>query len=822
MTPNADTMREFIALLTGDVNEKVTFQVFYDPKNEEIKRPDLAKHWVANLDDSLDFINWSQSNLCGVYVGVNKSDGKGRENSNIIGYRCLFADFDGMEEPQWPITPHFIQKRDDTHGHAFWLVSDIYTADEFKSLQKRIAMILNTDHQVTDPARVVRMSGTVHYKDPKNPAMYTVTDDNTDGDFKYTKQDIINAFPLSAQQDAELKQWLESRDGLLNGTGYELNERYINQTTVWLRDKAPIAVLGSGSHTVFKVAGYGHDHGIPLLEMQDMMWNIYNPRCEPPWESREQNQFNDIIERGYKYATSAAGCKTAIASFTHCGESIPEPIDGWKSNEKKDTIDFTPIERGSTIRCNTAEGGLLQAQINNKSPHYQQALVFDGVMYDGKNLIRCDKVFYTYNGKVWSTISDDVIKSNIQKFFSNYNPADSFVRGVLACLSDLTNVPAIQNGTWIDEDVNRDSDSVVVYNNGIVDLSKPNPELEPHNRNLFTFTMRSYDYKPNAKCPNFLKFLDSIWSDDIKLKMQLQEWMGYILTDDVSLQKFAILMGFSRGGKGVLANLMTELVGKDNTVAPSLSNLTKDSALDSMSTASLVMIPDAHSVALNKRDEVLSTFKAITGGDPIGFHRMYKGYKTTVFKSRFMLSTNNVPEFVDASGALANRMLVFPFYVSFKGRENHNLLNELIAEIEGIATWALEGLKRLRINGGKFTESESGLIEKQEIRDDMFPLAQYINSMCVIADGAETSTDILYSAYKLWASITGVKKPFTEIQFSKMLKNSELHLKPARTWSNGVRVRGFSGIKLSDDTTARLSLNFNRVVPISSAGSNTS
>ena len=66
----------------------------------------------------------------------------------------------------------------------------------------------------------------------------------------------------------------------------------------------------------------------------------------------------------------------------------------------------------------------------------------------------------------------------------------------------------------------------------------------------------------NAKCPEWHKFLESIWPGNTALKNQLQEFMGYCLTADNSLQKFAIFIGKSRGGKGVITDIMREMVGK--------------------------------------------------------------------------------------------------------------------------------------------------------------------------------------------------------------------------------------------------------------------
>jgi putative DNA primase/helicase len=122
-------------------------------------------------------------------------------------------------------------------------------------------------------------------------------------------------------------------------------------------------------------------------------------------------------------------------------------------------------------------------------------------------------------------------------------------------------------------------------------------------------------------------------------------------------------------------------------------------------------------------------------------------------------------------------MLVFPFYKSFVGKENFNLTNELLAEVSGITQWAIEGLRRLRSNNGKFTEGKLGLIEKEEIRKDMFPLAEFIETACELCENQFTMLDDLYNAYRLWAATQGIKTPMTKSSFDKSLRNSSLPIK---------------------------------------------
>ena len=769
----------FVELLTGDKNTVCHFQLFYDPK-DGTKRPDLAKDYTATLSQAKPSIERAESHLQGVYVCINETDRTGRNAHNIVKIRALFADFDNQIEPNWPIPPHFVTSRDETHGHAYWLVDDI-EVDDFMYLQKRICTAMDTDIQVIDPSRVVRLPGTLHLKDPKNPSCYYVTKVNNIGK-KYTQQEIINGFTFTEDKEVLYNEWASSRQSLNVGSGFEDNEVYRNKFIKFISDKAEPAVEGSGTNTLIRVTSYAHDHGLPLDVAQALAWEYYNPRCEPPWQPTEQHHFDDVISRAYKYARNEPGCKTAQAAFTTAPDFPPPP-------PPRKQIDV--VRTGDRMAKDVAECNLPMQTA--KSSHYELAQIFDGALFNGTDLVRCHKIFYEYNGRSWSILNDDVLKAKIQRFYAKFKPSDSLVRGIYNCFCDLTNTVHVENGIWLDS--GESTGNVVCFKNGLVDLSNNKSTVSNHTPNFFCFNELDYDYSPSSLCPKWVKFLHEIFDHDPVLITQLQEWFGYCMTSDNRLEKFALFIGKSRAGKGVVTEMLRQCVGVGNTAAPSLSKLTNDSTLFNMSTASVAFIPDAHSVHSSKRDDVLSNFKAITGNDPLDYHVMYKGTDTTLFRTRFVLSTNNMPEFIDASGALVNRMLVFPHRTSFAGKEDFTLKDELIKEISGIAQWALDGLRRLRING-RFTEAESGLEEKALIKDDMNPLSRFIDNVCLVSPEAFVTTDRLYDTYLLWCKQHRIVNPLSPNKLSRLLNASDLPIKQDRKRIDGMRTYGFSGLNV--------------------------
>lgn len=803
-----DQARRFIHALTGSASSTVTFQVYYDPKKPYPKRPELANTWKASLDDSLEYLEYSQSQLCGVHVAINDINvvnGEFRNADQVSRIRAMVVDFDGSQEPEWALPPHLVQKRDETHGHAFWLLSDApVDAQVWSETQKRMAITYGSDEQIIGTNHTIRAPGFVHYKDPSAPQMYRITTDNVDTIPHYVIGDIIAAHPLTGSEKDRFDQWIARREGVTDGDGYESNEYETRKFIEFLSHAAYPAVEGSGTHEVIRVAGYGHDHGVPLEEAQELMWEHYNPRCEPPWQDWERSHFYDCIYRAYTNATSAPGCKTYKAEFKRM--ELPEPVCGWDNQREHLGLRDEPVTEPFSLteedvkramnvgeyRLTHDEGLVILASISANTNHYDLARAFDGVNYLGCHLVRFNKQFYRYTGRSWCEIDDELIRAQIQNMLSSHKPANKLTTGVFQCLCDLVTVEQVDQGDWIGSEP-VDTRNLVSFTNGLVDLGAEVPEVKPHSHEFFSFTELPYAYSPGATCPQWEAFLSSIWGDNSVLKRQLQQWMGYCLTRDTSLQKFGVFMGVSRGGKGVITDMISNMIGEENTSSPSLSNLVKDSTLDKMSTSAIALIPDAHSVNINVRDAVLSNLKAITGEDTIGFHRMYKGSVSMKFTTKLMISTNNVPDFNDPSGALVQRMLVFPFTKSFASKPDTTLRSRLLSEIEGILQWAITGLRDLRANGGKFVEAQEGLIEKEDIKQDMFPLAQFVNEICAIDENEFTFVEDLYNGYRIWSVANGIKTPMSMISFKKCLRNSSLPIHHERS---GKSV-GFRGITVN-------------------------
>ena len=814
---NPAEAREFIRALTGSDDTPVHFQCYFDPSKHLglSPGPDAKPEvWYATLDESLDFINFKQDADCGVYMCINQTDGEGREESNIIGLRCFMVDFDGMEEPSWAIQPHIINMRDDTHGHAFWLCDfgDL-TNEEWSIMQRRLAMFYGTDTQVIDPCRVIRLPGSKHLKNPNKPAEYKIVENNENLAL-YTVDEIRDHHILSAQDDAKLNQWIEARKGIMEGTGFDDDEREIAKFIRFLGN-APIAVPGTGAtHTVFKVAMYGYDRGVSYTKCAELMWEHYNHRCDPPWEEDERDHFEQTIQHGYKYATSVPGCKTTKAAFGALPKAV-EPEGGWEAYREAQAEREDPhltLEDAKYIksviyedrevtrdprRISHEDSEVMYCQLTGKSPHYAFAETFDGMKYDGVNIIRNQKVFYRYEGDHWTTVDDDIVRAEIQRAYSRFAPSHSLTNGIFKVFCDFVNAESnLEVGKFM-SNTDFNTDNMAVFKNGIVDFSGETPVMSNHTPDLFNLNVLPHEYDPDETCPMWIEFLNQVFDGDQDIITQLQMWFGYCLTADVSLEKFALFKGPTGSGKGTITTMLSHVIGHENIAAPSIDRIHTNSALEEMAKKSIAMIPEAEEIPQNVKTAVLGTLKAVIGGDAVSYHEMYKGSRNSVFKLKINMTTNKMPKFNDPSGALVARALVFPMYNSYRDRQDHTLKARLLTEVVGVTNWAIEGLQKLRANNDTFIEAERGLKEKKALREDMSPLSQFFKRMCHFDKDEESTIEGLYSAYRLWAASTGVSKPMPQSYFHQAVRDAMVPVTPYETATDS----GFKGIAVKHDIT---------------------
>ena len=128
--------------------------------------------------------------------------------------------------------------------------------------------------------------------------------------------------------------------------------------------------------------------------------------------------------------------------------------------------------------------------------------------------------------------------------------------------------------------------------NGVLDLTTR--EVHAHTPALFNTVSVPFDYDPNAETPAaWLQFLHSIWPNDEQSVALLQEYVGYVLSGRTDMQKMLLLIGPTRSGKGTVARMLTELVGRGHVAGPTLASLGTNFGMSPLLGKPLAIVSDA-------------------------------------------------------------------------------------------------------------------------------------------------------------------------------------------------------------------------------------
>jgi putative DNA primase/helicase len=263
----------------------------------------------------------------------------------------------------------------------------------------------------------------------------------------------------------------------------------------------------------------------------------------------------------------------------------------------------------------------------------------------------------------------------------------------------------------------------------------------------YRFPYESYD-GPVDPPPQWDKFLDSVWHDDLESILCLQEWMGYFLTPCTSLEKMLMLIGQKRSGKGTILRTIKHMLGSRNVCYPTFKSLTTQFGKQSLIGKSVAVFPDARITSRTDVGDVVECLLSISGEDEQTIERKYQASVTKRLTTRFVISSNELPRLTENSGALVSRAVIIKFDKSFLGSEDIELEEKLKPEVPLILRWAIDGWKRL-FDRGKFLQPASGAQVIEEFLNLSSPISHFMAD-CV-DEGYEYETDLV-ALFEIWES----------------------------------------------------------------------
>lgn len=265
--------------------------------------------------------------------------------------------------------------------------------------------------------------------------------------------------------------------------------------------------------------------------------------------------------------------------------------------------------------------------------------------------------------------------------------------------------------------------TLINLQNGTFEITDHGQRIREQRRDDFLKYQLPFEYDPGALCPLFDRYLARVLPDEDCRKV-LAEYVGYIFTTGLKLEKVAILYGSGANGKSVFFDIIRALIGKDNICTYSLQSLTK---VESYERANLSNKLLNYATEINGKLES-SIFKQLASGEPVGARQIYGQPFEMENYAKLMFNCNELPREVENINAFFRRFIIIPFTQTIPESEQDPELSAKIigSELSGVFNWMLAGLRRL-LSQKKFTQSDIVRRQIEEFRRESDSVAMFLD-----------------------------------------------------------------------------------------------
>ncbi len=242
---------------------------------------------------------------------------------------------------------------------------------------------------------------------------------------------------------------------------------------------------------------------------------------------------------------------------------------------------------------------------------------------------------------------------------------------------------------------------------------------EPRKEDYLTYKLQ-YDYNEKAESPIWDSFLDEMLPSKDQ-QLLLHQFIGYSFTNGLKLEKALFLYGEGGNGKSVVQEVITELLGKENTSSVSIGKLTKDP-----NTVMLIEGKLLNYCSENERSFNLSQFRTLVSGEPILGKKLYKDIRKVERYAKLMFNMNSLPKVNEEKESYLRRLLVLVFNKKPKKVDPQLHLKIIKNELDGIFNRVIKALEEL-VNDKSFISIPelSEFIEDYKYDNDI--VQQFIN-----------------------------------------------------------------------------------------------
>lgn len=329
---------------------------------------------------------------------------------------------------------------------------------------------------------------------------------------------------------------------------------------------------------------------------------------------------------------------------------------------------------------------------------------------------------YFYNGYSWEMIPKPIAKEFIAEAATKggFNYYDSRIRKNMEALYSQFSSLEILFPPKYDKDVVK-----INLANGTFVIRKDSQELVGFSKEDFFKYQLPFNFDEKATAPMFEAFLNEVLPEK-ESQMILAEYLGYVFTRTLKLEKCLVLTGTGSNGKSVVFDIVSALLGEKNVCSYTLNNLCNDNGYFRAGLTNYLL---NYSSEMGGKGCNPDTVKKLISNEPVDARSPYGAPFILRDYGKFIFNTNKLPVDVEFTNAYFRRFMFLSFDVTIPAeKQDESLAKKIIGEeLSGVFNWVLDGLRRL-LENRKFTES-------QKVKETMETFRKEIDSVAMFVEG---------------------------------------------------------------------------------------
>ncbi len=739
-TPLDVSLTEFLAVFYPNPYEEIRLRAF-GPKKAPDNDPRFSALKVGvvceglNCDEELLNSLRVANETRGLYFVVNAG---GDTDESINRFNAFFAEIDDIPIAEQhakydsaPVQPAIrIETLKSVHG--YYPIEGKCNREEWVEVQRRLIHYFGSDAKIKNPSRVMRLPGFNH-----------VSYDKQDSILFYKRVEVKEFFPEKRFSAAEMRAGFppvpESKQAAKDGAR-ETPEQSTDEYKSWtpLHEELARRVIAEAK----KNEAGNYEMRCPAHRGEGSTSLVHFPATGKTACLKDGCTYSDVLV-AFGLPAFPVSAKVYFGSNqTSEGESKPADA-GDDRADKDDDEEFYCTDVGNAKRLVKRHGATLRYCYP-----FSNWLSWDGKRWQvddtGEAARRAKDTISRV--RIEAALLEDKASRTALWNHARNSESDSRLRAMLSQAQSEVGMAVKPE----DLDFNP---FLLTVNNGTLNLQ--NGDLRPHRQTDLITKLAPVDYDPQAECPLWESFLETIMAGKPGLTNFLRRAVGYSLTGDTSERAMFIMYGSGANGKSTALETLRAMLGDYATRTPAETLLARrDNAIPN----DVAKLKGARFVSASETDEgrrlAEAQIKDLTGGDTISARFMRAEWFDFKPECKLWLSTNHRPVVRGTDKAIWDRLKLIPFNVRIpEEQQDHKLLSKLKTELPGILAWAVRGCLEWQAEGLGVPEEVRNATGNYQSEMDV--LANFIADACMLTSDARAGATSLFQAYKRWCDDNG-------------------------------------------------------------------